>query len=219
MLRRKLNLPNAATTDELLDNTTETDHCTAETLAKKIKISTNNDQQTSKYFNNLNEGTFLSVNTALLNIAKQLNQRLQSLTFKSPIEFVYNPVEYAFNLHEQYINTYCKSTKEIIFIGMNPGPFGMCQTGVPFGDINHVKDWLGIDGVLLSKPENECPNRPILGLSCTRQEISGQKFWGLFEKICGTPENFFKSAFVYNYCPLAFMKNNGANVTPNNIKV
>ena len=31
-------------------------------------------------------------------------------------------------------------------LGMNPGPFGMAQTGVPFGEVAQVRDWLGIDG-------------------------------------------------------------------------
>lgn len=94
----------------------------------------------------------------------------------------------------------------------------MCQTGVPFGEVKSVRDWMGIDESV-EKPEVECPERRIKGFSCLRSEQSGMKFWGLFKELCGTPERFFKSAFVYNYCPLAFMDNKGKNITPNMIKV
>jgi len=42
---------------------------------------------------------------------------------------------------------------------MNPGPWGMAQTGVPFGEINAVKDWLGINAEV-DKPQKQHPKRP-----------------------------------------------------------
>lgn len=45
-------------------------------------------------------------------------------------------------------------------------------------------------------------------------QVSGARFWGLFKKLCGTPENFFKSCFVHNYCPVAFLTKTGRNITP-----
>lgn len=158
------------------------------------------------------------VNDELIKLAKQLNNLLRDLKYPNPIEYCYNPIEYASIPHELYINKYCTDTKTVLFIGMNPGPYGMCQTGVPFGDVGNVRDWMNITGDV-SKPKVECPSRPILGFSCGRTEISGQKFWGLFRKLCGVPEIFFRNAFVYNYCPIAFMQGSGKNVTPNMIKV
>ena len=35
--------------------------------------------------------------------------------------------------------------KRVVFLGMNPGPFGMAQVGVPFGEVAAVRDWLRID--------------------------------------------------------------------------
>ncbi|XP_060520307.1 single-strand selective monofunctional uracil-DNA glycosylase-like isoform X2 [Cylas formicarius] len=101
--------------------------------------------------------------------------------------------------------------------GLVIGPFGMCQTGVPFGDTYWVKNWLQIDGEVL-KPLKECPNRPIFGFQCTRKEQSGDRFWNLFSELCTDPEKFFNCAFVYNYCPLAFMDGTGRNLTPADIK-
>ncbi len=49
---------------------------------------------------------------------------------KENVEYVYNPLDYAANLHNQYVKKYCDSTRKIMFLGMNPGPFGMVQTGV-----------------------------------------------------------------------------------------
>ena len=52
----------------------------------------------------------------------------------------------------------------------------------------------------------------VAGFACKRKEVSGSRFWGYFQKTCGTPENFFKHCFVLNHCPLAFMKVNYYNL-------
>lgn len=89
---------------------------------------------------------------------------------------------------------------------------------VPFGEVAVTKDWLGIHGVV-NKPPRELDIRPITGFECHRSEVSGKRFWGLIKEICGVPEIFFKNAFVHNYCPFAFMKLDGKNITPTEIKV
>lgn len=206
MLKKKLNKADAAI-EEASQN-------------KKSKTADNICE--SKYFatkvEKVSEMPAVFINEQLIRIAKRLNVVLKDFKFPKPVDYCYNPVEYASKPHETYINRYCTDPKDIIFIGMNPGPFGMCQTGVPFGEITHVRDWMKINEEV-SKPEIECPNRPIQGFSCTKSEQSGLKFWGLFKSLCETPERFFKNAFVYNYCPMAFMDNKGRNITPNMIKV
>jgi single-strand selective monofunctional uracil DNA glycosylase len=99
---------------------------------------------------------------------------------------------------------------------MNPGPFGMAQTGVPFGEIAAVRDWLGIHEPV-DKPANEHPKRPIDGFDCTRSEVSGRRLWGLFAERFGTAASFFKDHFVLNYCPLVWMSETGANLTPDKL--
>jgi single-strand selective monofunctional uracil DNA glycosylase len=106
--------------------------------------------------------------------------------------------------------------KEVVFMGMNPGPFGMTQTGVPFGEVNAVRDWLGISAGV-RRPANEFPRRPIEGFACTRSEVSGARLWGLFRQAFGTPERFFARFFVLNYCPLVFLEESGRNLTPDRL--
>ena len=40
----------------------------------------------------------------------------------------------------------------MIFLGMHPGPWGMAQIGVPFGEIPAVRDWMGISTTVDKPP-------------------------------------------------------------------
>ncbi|XP_028854787.1 single-strand selective monofunctional uracil DNA glycosylase [Denticeps clupeoides] len=142
-----------------------------------------------------------------------LNARLRLLTFGEPVRYTYNPLEYAWETHRCYVEKYCHAGHSVLFLGMNPGPFGMAQTGVPFGEVKAVRDWLKISGVVGHPPE-EHPKRRITGLACTQSEVSGARFWGFFQKQCGDPETFFRHCFVHNLCPLIFMNASGKNLTP-----
>jgi len=117
-----------------------------------------------------------------------------------------------------YLRRFGGTPREIIFLGMNPGPFGMAQTGVPFGEIGAVRDWMKIDAVI-GRPANENPHRPILGFNCTRSEISGRRLWNLFARRFGEASNFFSRHFVVNYCPLAFLEAGGRNRTPDKLSL
>lgn len=150
----------------------------------------------------------------ILQLQINLNEKLRALDLiKPPIAYVYNPLEYAFKPNEVYIKKYCSTPKKILFVGMNPGLNGMCQTGVPFGDVKWVRDWLKVKGEV-GKPQLECLETKVLGFSWQRKEESGDRFWSLFCELCGSPENFFKNAFVINFCPLGFLNSEGNNVTP-----
>ncbi|XP_068619260.1 single-strand selective monofunctional uracil DNA glycosylase [Battus philenor] len=153
-----------------------------------------------------------------LEIVDELNKKLESFQFPAAIKCIYNPTIYARNTFEKYVKKYCNTIKPIMFFGMNPGPFGMSQTGVPFGEVSSVRDWLRIQGPV-GKPPVEIVTRPVRGFDCTRTEISGKRFWGLLKEICGTPEKFFETSFVYNYLNQQWMKNNGCNLTPGDFKV
>lgn len=65
-----------------------------------------------------------------LQVELELNVHLRGLTFSEPVRYVYNPLEYAWDTHRCYVEKYCRSGQSILFLGMNPGPFGMGQTGV-----------------------------------------------------------------------------------------
>jgi single-strand selective monofunctional uracil DNA glycosylase len=132
------------------------------------------------------------------------------------VTHVYNPLEYAWRAHEAYLTRYGRGRRRVLFVGMNPGPFGMAQTGVPFGDVAMVRDFLGIQAPV-TKPAREHPRRPIEGFDCPRCEISGTRLWGWIRDRFGTPEAFFRDCFVANYCPLVFMEASARNRTPDKL--
>jgi single-strand selective monofunctional uracil DNA glycosylase len=153
---------------------------------------------------------------SLIQSVRKLSTEVGRLKFSAPVTHVYNPLDYAWPLHEAYLRTYCRAPKQIIFLGMNPGPFGMVQTGVPFGEVSIVRDWLKLEGDI-GKPLREHPRRLVTGLQCHRSEVSGQRLWGLFAARFGAPENFFSRHAVLNYCPLAFLEASGRNRTPDKL--
>jgi single-strand selective monofunctional uracil DNA glycosylase len=152
----------------------------------------------------------------LTQITDNLISALAPLEFSDPVTHVYNPLEYAREPHLRYVRRYAGKNREAIFLGMNPGPFGMAQTGVPFGEVALVRDWMGVSGKV-GKPPNEHPKRPIQGFDCPRSEVSGARLWGWARDRFGTPEAFFERFFVVNYCPLVFMEESGRNRTPDKL--
>ncbi|MGF1467727.1 MAG: uracil-DNA glycosylase family protein [Sandaracinaceae bacterium] len=151
-------------------------------------------------------------------IARQLRDDVDRLSFGGPVTTVYNPLGYAWAPHEAYLRRFGGGPKEVVLMGMNPGPWGMAQTGVPFGDPGLVTGWLGIDGEV-GRPPVEHPKRPVLGFASPRAEVSGARLWGWARDRFGTPERFFARFFVQNYCPLVFMEQSGRNRTPDKLPV
>ena len=149
----------------------------------------------------------------LRKITDDLVADLDGLTFGPPVTHVYNPLIYARKAWDLYCERYGQGQREVLCLGMNPGPFGMGQVGVPFGEVKAVRDWLGIE-VPIDKPPVEHPKRPVLGFDCPRSEVSGRRLWGWAKDTFGTPEAFFARFFVANYCPLVFMEEGGRNRIP-----
>ncbi len=149
-------------------------------------------------------------------IIDHLLARLEGLRFGPPVTHVYNPLVYARRSHLQYLERYGQGPTSIVLLGMNPGPWGMAQTGVPFGEINAVTRWLGIREAV-DAPGNPHPKRPVDGFDCSKSEVSGRRLWGWAKNRFKTPEAFFARFFVANYCPLAFMEASGKNRTPNQL--
>jgi single-strand selective monofunctional uracil DNA glycosylase len=153
------------------------------------------------------------ISDQLVAAALRLADAVDLLRFGAPTHTVYNPLRYAWKGHEGYLRRHANSTKKIIFLGMNPGPYGMAQTGVPFGEIELVRDWIGVEAGI-DKPANEHPKRLIEGFACARSEVSGRRLWGAFRERYGEAEHFFADHLVENYCPLVFMEEGGKNRTP-----
>lgn len=159
----------------------------------------------------------MDISQQLLTASNDLAATVDALSFSPPVTHVYNPLCYASEAHREYLVRFGNSSKHTVFLGMNPGPFGMAQTGVPFGEIAAVRDWMGIE-TAIGKPPNENPTRPVDGFACTRSEVSGRRLWGLMAGRFGKAGDFFSRHFVINYCPLVFMEQSGKNVTPDKLK-
>ncbi len=147
-----------------------------------------------------------------------LCDELDELKFSEPVAWVYNPLRYAWRVHEKYVRTWGASPRRVLMMGMNPGPWGMAQTGVPFGEVAVVRDFLGLKG-RVARPDPEHPKRPVQGLECPRSEVSGRRLWGYFAERFGGPEEFFAEHFILNYCPLVFMEASARNRTPDKLPV
>ncbi len=160
----------------------------------------------------------MELNAKLIEAAKQLAVEADAYTFSDPVAYVYNPLSYAFEPYARYLELYAATPKKVLFLGMNPGPWGMAQTGIPFGEISFVRDWLGITGQVHTPP-SEHPKRRVTGFSCPRSEVSGRRLWSFFSNRFASADLFFRDHFVANYCPLMFVEASGRNRTPDKLPV
>jgi single-strand selective monofunctional uracil DNA glycosylase len=152
----------------------------------------------------------------LIAATERLVEDLKDLEFSPPVACVYRTLEYTWQAHLLYLKRFGKGQKRVVFLGMNPGPYGMAQTGVPFGEVAAVRDWMGIQAPI-GQPSPSHPKRPIEGFACQRSEVSGRRLWGLFAERFEDAPAFFKDHFVLNYCPLVWMSATGANLTPDKL--
>jgi single-strand selective monofunctional uracil DNA glycosylase len=157
-----------------------------------------------------------SISGRILAASRRLRRDLAGLRFAAPVSHVYDALDHARRGHDAYVRKWGDSKRRVVFLGMNPGPFGMVQTGVPFGDVRQVRDWLGIEA-RIDRPVCEHPKRPVLGFDCPRSEVSGTRLWGGIAAHFGSPERFFADHYVANYCPLAFIEESGRNRTPDKL--
>jgi single-strand selective monofunctional uracil DNA glycosylase len=156
------------------------------------------------------------VSERLVRAARRLARDADALQFGSPVRYVYNPLAYARRPHEAYLARFAATRKRVVFLGMNPGPWGMVQTGVPFGAIPMVAEWLGIREPVQA-PAGGHPRVAVTGFDCARREVSGMRLWGFLRDTYGTVEAMAREMFVSNYCPLLFLDDEGRNLTPDRI--
>jgi single-strand selective monofunctional uracil DNA glycosylase len=149
-------------------------------------------------------------------LSRALSRSVAALEFSPPVTHVYNPLQYARAPWEKYLERYARPGAEALFLGMNPGPWGMAQTGVPFGEVAIARDWLEL-AAPVKRPKRQHPTRPVTGFACVRSEVSGKRLWGWAQERFGTADAFFDRFFVWNFCPLVFMVESGANFTPDKL--
>lgn len=153
----------------------------------------------------------------LLEISKKFKKKSQSLQLALGDDYIiYNPLVYAWDVYQLYLERYGIGKKKVLFVGINPGPFGMAQTGIPFGEVHAVLHFLKLFGHI-EIPSYVHPKRPVLGFECKRSEVSGRRLWALFQERFGSADLFFKGHYVVNYCPLLFLNQNACNVTPDKL--
>ena len=154
----------------------------------------------------------------LINASRQLAHACEKLSFNG-VTHIYHPLVYAREAYESYLRRYAKSTKKAIFLGINPGPWGMAQTGIPFGDAASVKNYLRIQATIIPPPYAH-PKRPVHGINCPRSEVSGARLWRFFHEYFGCANDFFRHYLVLNYCPLLFLRTTNksvVNTTPDKL--
>ena len=148
---------------------------------------------------------------SVLSAAARLRDACDAIDVDVP--YVYNPLRYAWAPHARYCERFGAAPKRAVLVGMNPGPWGMAQTGVPFGDVRWVRDWMGVTGPV-EQPARRHAKRPVQGFSCARREGSGNRLYAWAQERYQTAERFFSDLYVVNYCPLLFFDEEGRNLTP-----
>jgi len=134
------------------------------------------------------------------------------------VDVCYNPLDYAWDAHEAYLRRMGGSGARTVILGMNPGPHGMGQMGIPFAATSVVRDLLGITGIPVNQPEAADPRRPVVGLEYAREEVSGTRLWGLLAEHYGDAGAIASSVFLVNHCPLMlFSGARATNITPDKV--
>ncbi len=142
----------------------------------------------------------------------------RELVKEGSVDCVYNPLMYAWDVHKKYIEIAGGRGAKTVMLGMNPGPHGMGQMGIPFAATSMVRDLLGISGIPVGQPSDPHPRRPVIGLDYPREEVSGTRGWSLLSDTYGSSESIFEKVFLVNHCPLMLLDGDRAtNVTPDKI--
>jgi single-strand selective monofunctional uracil DNA glycosylase len=163
------------------------------------------------------KGMEKGIGAAIIFASRKLARDLEKTVFGERVSFVYNPLVYARRPFEAFLRNFADSRKRVVFLGMNPGPWGMAQTGIPFGAVEMVRSWLGIEEAI-SRPPREHPRLPVLGFDCPRSEVSGTRLWSLMRERYATAKAFSRENLVINYCPLLFLDADGRNITPDKLR-
>ena len=142
----------------------------------------------------------------------------KKLVSEGRIDVCYNPLNYAWDVHEEYLRRMGGSGAKTVVLGMNPGPHGMGQMGIPFAATSVVRDLLGITNISVKQPDNPDDRRPVIGLEYHKEEVSGTRLWGLLKDQYGDAQTIASRVFLVNHCPLMlFSGPRAANITPDKV--
>jgi len=140
------------------------------------------------------------------------------LVSEGSVDVCYNPLKYAWDAHEAYLRRMGGSGARTVILGMNPGPHGMGQMGIPFATTSVVRDLLRITDIPVNQPQTVDPRRPVVGFEYPREEVSGTRLWGLLAEYYGDAGAIASRVFLVNHCPLMlFSGPRAANITPDKV--
>ncbi|NOJ92166.1 hypothetical protein HMI51_04300 [Corallococcus coralloides] len=133
--------------------------------------------------------------------------------------YVYHPWVYACEPFARFLDTYGpRHPLDYLFLGLNPGPWGMTQTGIPFTDPTTVRTHLKLSGQV-NTPGGTSPRVPVTGLDSKKKEGSAAAISALMGRRWGSVANCYKSGYVMNFCPMFMLDDLGVNVTPADLRV
>ena len=160
---------------------------------------------------------------ALIELASELCSQLdplaKQLVKEGAVDCVYNPLHYAWEAHQAYLRLAGSGGAKTVLLGMNPGPHGMGQMGIPFAATTMVREVLGIQDIDVEQPQTPHPKRPVIGLEYPKEEVSGTRVWGLLSSHYGTAAEIFSKVFIVNHCPLMLFSGPRAkNITPDKVR-
>ncbi|MBW3583827.1 MAG: single-stranded DNA-binding protein [Euryarchaeota archaeon] len=153
----------------------------------------------------------------LVEAAAWLRDATAELDPGPPVAYTYHPLSYAWRPHKAYLERY-GGKKKALLVGMNPGPWGMGQNGVPFGERDLVRDWLGIGDETIERPSVMHEKRPVNGWDNTRSEQSGKRLWGYLKEHFGSADRALSDMLIVNHCPLLMFSADGKNITPDKLR-
>ncbi len=158
---------------------------------------------------------------SIIEAAARLRDSVNSLTPSllkncKQVDWIYNPLDYAWTPHEEWIRRFSGNGATTLLVGMNPG-HGMGNTGVPFGCPEQVRDFLGITDLEVKQPDPVHPKRTVYGLNCPKPEVSGRRIWSFLSQHYSTPEKVSEDIYIVNHCPLWMFNDAGQNITPDKL--
>ncbi|XP_073819638.1 uncharacterized protein isoform X2 [Musca autumnalis] len=130
---------------------------------------------------------------------------------------IYNPLDYdAAKIHKDYLKRYLKGPKRVLFVTMNPASHGELQTGIPFGHMPTIREYMKLKSTIIDSPvphpsedeEQERENNSIYFWQMIREIFYSQNFF---------LSKFFQQRFVHSFCPLAFIDGEKQFVTLENL--
>ena len=98
---------------------------------------------------------------AALRLSEDCDRGINRILKHKLVAHVTNPLDYAWAYHEQFIDKWSVFGATTLLLGMNPGPYGMAQTGVPFGATAMAREILQIEERDVRTPPGAHQKRPI----------------------------------------------------------